>query len=89
MIAMDLNERIDRIKELIQQRDDINAKLEELLGNTGPKPLTVRDCQRVKIANQFPDKYTHRKQRTCKNCGQPGHRRDTCPNGTKVDLAGC
>ena len=52
-----LDDRIQRVKDLIARREEIDTELSELLG-IDPRPA---------------------KQRTCRKCGQPGHRADSCP----------
>lgn len=68
---MDINEKVATAKNLIAQRDEIDAQLAVLFGGTETvSPTTLR----------LVDTFKENIQRTitCKNCGQSGHNTRSC-----------
>lgn len=77
---MTLTEKIERVRELLARRDEVERELAELLGGSvadvpsapanAPKPKAVTP----KAAKSVDGK----RQVTCKKCGKQGHIAKTC-----------
>jgi hypothetical protein len=77
---MTLNEKIERVRELLAQRDDVERELTELLGGGLPDtPAAPVKAPKAKAAKS-KDAKTHQGKRTvtCKKCGKTGHIAKTC-----------
>lgn len=79
-LSTEASQKLNRILAIRESMEALERELDQLLGYGGPRPLSVRD-KAVEIDNKSPRKYMHKKPRTCKLCGEEGHRRDTCPRG--------
>jgi hypothetical protein len=84
-----LEERIQTVRNLLEQRDAIDEQLETLLSGETHGPLGDR---RFKNHGKDVDKFERKRgitlpkekqyvkpARTCGQCGETGHRRDNCP----------
>jgi hypothetical protein len=77
---MTLNERIERVRELLAQRDEVERELTQLLGGGLPDaPAAPIKAPKAKTAKPKAVK-THQGKRTvtCKKCGKTGHIAKTC-----------
>jgi len=68
-IKHEAQKKLDEIQKILAQISELEKKLEILLGMQG-EDEEIEDV---------PEKEFHKtKIRLCKNCGKPGHRRDSC-----------
>jgi hypothetical protein len=77
---MTLNEKIERVRELLAQRDEVERDLTQLLGGGLPDaPAAPVRAPKAKAAKPKAVK-THQGKRTvtCKKCGKTGHIAKTC-----------
>lgn len=79
MMSPEAQRKLERIEKIRVSMEALERELEDILNAPAVRPLTVRD-RAVEIENKNPTKYMQKKERTCKACGKPGHRRDTCPD---------
>src|SRR4051812_771954 len=80
---MEYQEKIDLVRTLLAQRDDIDSKLRELLGDKETKPATMLGSAATMpvIKRRGRPAKAKKGQHTCKLCGKPGHNAKTCPAG--------
>jgi len=74
---MTLNEKIERMRELLAKHDDIERELGELLGGGDGTPAAPTKTTKSPKQNtsKTPPK---RNAKVCKKCGKPGHMAKTC-----------
>jgi hypothetical protein len=77
---MTLNEKIERVRELLAQRDEVERELTELLGGGLPETPAPRVKPPKTKAEKSKTTKTHQGKRTvtCKKCGKTGHIAKTC-----------
>lgn len=71
-LSLEALKKLERIRELMAIRADAERELEELLGNDGPKPLTVQP--KPNGGKGRPTSVRH-----CGKCGEVGHQARKCP----------
>ncbi len=70
-----LQEKLDRIEELLNQKKEIDQELAEILGEPYDAPISSTK-QNVSVKTK---KSHEKKPRKCSVCDQFGHRMDHCP----------
>jgi hypothetical protein len=72
---MTLDDRIASIRTLLKERDDIDARLAQLIGD---EPQSAPSEKPAKRAPRAPKPTPKKGTKVCKNCGKPGHMAKTC-----------
>jgi hypothetical protein len=76
---MTLDDRIASIRTLLKERDDIDARLAQLIGDEPQSIPSEKPAERAPRAA----KPAHKKgAKVCKKCGKPGHMAKTCTTPT-------
>lgn len=73
--------KLERIAELMIQRERIEGELERLLDSSGFKPLSIRN----KVPEKTVKVTVHRKPSACSACGEVGHQARKCTSTSPVN----
>jgi len=76
---MTLDDRIASIRTLLKERDDIDARLAQLIGDEAQSASSGKPAKR---APRAPKPTPKKGAKVCKKCGKPGHMAKTCTTPT-------
>lgn len=81
---MKFEEKVSQIKALLKERDDIDLKLQFILGGGDVTSAAEKPLQ-IEIQPPTKRKYKKRKTVSCSLCGGAGHTKATCSENTEID----